>query len=346
MKQIISLIVGIIIFIGSFAVLWINEGNNAKKIAIANYASKNAIQVDAQKINRENDGQLIATSAETISDAVLGDENINVSDTLIVSRKVEMYQWIENNEGGNTKYEKAWSEDFVDTSYFENKSYKNPSFPIKSEVFSANTAKFGNYTLNNNQILLIESENQITDLPQNPKYTIINGSYFSGKDIENPQIGDVLISYSYVPSKTAISIIGQQKEDNTISALPYKNTEIYIQYDGNLSKDDIIKAYKQDNSTFTIFIRIAGCLLMFLGLKLFISPIIDIFNLIPILGKIADLILSIVLFLISICLSLITIAIAWFAYRPILSVLIILVVFTITIAIKTIIDKNKQNVIS
>ena len=342
MKQIVSLIFGIILFLGSFVVLWMNEGNNAQKIAIADYASKNAIQADATNINGENDGKLISTSAEAISDAVLGDENIEIPNSLIVSRKVEMYQWVENHDGADTKYEKAWSEDFVDTTYFEDKSYKNPPLPIKSEVFSAEVAEFGDYTLNNEQILLIKSENPVTDLPQNSKYTIVNGSYFSGKDIENPQIGDVLITYSYVPSKTAVSIIGQQNSDNTISALQYKNMDIYIQYDGNLSKDEIINAYRQDNNNFTIFVRIAGCLLMFLGLKLFISPIIDIFNLIPILGKIADFILSIVLFLISICLSLITISIAWFAYRPLLSILLIVVVFVIAISIKVIIDKNKQ----
>lgn len=321
-------------------VLWMNEANSAQKIAIADYASKNAIQVDATNINGENDEKLISTSAEAISDAVLGDENIKIPNSLIVSRKVEMYQWVENNEGGNTKYEKAWSEDFVDSNYFENKSYKNPSFPIKSEVFSAEVAEFGDYTLNNEQVLLIESENEVTDLPQNSKYTIVNGSYFSGKDIENPQIGDVLITYSYVPSKTAVSIIGQQNADNTISALQYKDMSIYIQYDGNLSKDEIINAYRQDNTNFTIFVRIAGCLLMFLGLKLFISPIIDIFNLIPILGKVADFILSIVLFLISICLSLVTISIAWFAYRPVLSLLLAIVVFAIGMLIKIIIDKK------
>ncbi len=340
MKQIISLIFGIVLFIGAFVVLWMNEANSAQKIAIADYASKNAIQVDATNINGENDEKLISTSAEAISDAVLGDENIKIPNSLIVSRKVEMYQWVENNEGGNTKYEKAWSEDFVDSNYFENKSYKNPSFPIKSEVFSAEVAEFGDYTLNNEQVLLIESENEVTDLPQNSKYTIVNGSYFSGKDIENPQIGDVLITYSYVPSKTAVSIIGQQNADNTISALQYKDMSIYIQYDGNLSKDEIINAYRQDNTNFTIFVRIAGCLLMFLGLKLFISPIIDIFNLIPILGKVADFILSIVLFLISICLSLVTISIAWFAYRPVLSLLLAIVVFAIGMLIKIIIDKK------
>jgi len=343
MKQVVSLIVGIILFLGSFVVLWMNEGNSANKIAIADYASKNAIQTDAKNISGENDGKLISTSAEVISDTVLRDDNVEVPNSLILSRKVEMYQWTENNDGSETKYEKTWSEDFIDSSYFENKGYKNPKFPIKSEVFSAEKGEFGDYTLNNEQILLIETENEITDLPQNPKYTIVNGSYFSGKDIDNPQIGDVLISYSYVPSKTPISIIGQQNSDNTISVFPYKNIDVYIQYDGMLSKDQLINAYRQDNTTFTIFVRIAGCLLMFLGLKLFISPIIDIFNLIHILGKIADVILSLVLFLISICLSLFTIAVAWFAYRPLISLLLIFIIVTITIVIKKIIDKNKQN---
>ena len=44
MKQVLSLVFGIILFIGSFIILWMNEGNNAKKIAIADYASKTAFR--------------------------------------------------------------------------------------------------------------------------------------------------------------------------------------------------------------------------------------------------------------------------------------------------------------
>ena len=342
MKQIVSLIFGIILFLGSFVVLWLNEGNSAQKLAIAAYSSKNAIPIDCENINKDDDGNLISTSGNVITDAVLGDENVQIEDSLIVSRRVEMYQWVENHDNSVTTYEKEWSDDFIDSENFEKKSYKNPSFPVKSEVYSAEFAKLGQFTLNNDQILLIETETDITDLPSNPKYSIVNGKYYSGNDINNPEIGDILISYSYVPSGTAVSVIGQQNSDNTISAYPYKNMDIYIQYDGNLSQDEIISAYRQDNSNFTLFVRIAGFLLMFLGLKLFISPIVDIFNLIPILGKIADFLLTIVLLLISLSLSLITIALAWFAYRPMLSVAIAVVVVLITIIIKKIIDNAKN----
>ena len=50
MKNFGSLIIGIILFLGAFCLLWWNEGNSARKINIANYARKHAIEVSSNNI--------------------------------------------------------------------------------------------------------------------------------------------------------------------------------------------------------------------------------------------------------------------------------------------------------
>ena len=310
------------------------------KISIANYALKNAIQINADNIDRNNDNKLIAANASAITNDSLSDNIITLPDTLVLERKVEMYQWSEDSKDGQTEYNKVWSEDYIDSDSFTNKQYKNPKFPIKSDVYYAQNVKFGDFELAKTQIEAIAPENDLTNLPQNQNYTISNNTYFKGKDITNPEIGDIIISYTYSPSNTYISIIGQQNSDNTISSLPFKKTGIYIQYNGKLTKDEIIDTYRKENSFFTMLIRLGGWLLMLIGLKLIISPLITILNLIPLLGEFANVLSLFIFALISLALSLITVAIAWVAYRPIVSISLIIISIIAIVLVRNLINKN------
>ena len=53
-------VLGIALFLGSFGLLWWNEGNNAQKISIAKYSQKNAISIEAidDVLSMINDGNL------------------------------------------------------------------------------------------------------------------------------------------------------------------------------------------------------------------------------------------------------------------------------------------------
>lgn len=342
--------IGLILFIVSFAVLWINEGNNAKNIAIANYMAKNALQIESNKIESSNEGLLVAARGQAQTEETIQDELISSPKTLVLERKVEMYQWEENSHEENNhttySYEKKWSEQEIDSSDFHDKSHINPSFPVKSEEFYANNVKFGDFDLTSKQIKKIAAEETFRNLPPKAGYSIQQGEkYFSGTDIMQPKVGDILISYTYAPSGTYISMIGKQSGKNIVPD-KYKKFSVYVQYNGNLSKEEIIEKFRHNNFILTNIFRLLGWLLMFIGLKLIASPITKIFNFIPILGDIVEGASSLVFGLFSLFLSLITIAIAWFAYRPIASLLLITVAIIIAIIIKKIAPKNKENKIN
>ncbi len=335
MKNFGSLIIGIILFLGAFCLLWWNEGNSARKINIANYARKHAIEVSSNNIQRENDDKLIATNGLAKTSATLGDEFVTSPNTLVLERNVQMYQWVEENEDGKTVYKKEWSDIEQNSDEFEDKSHKNPHFLINSKEYIAQSATLGQYDLSEKQIAMIEPQKEISNLKEKTEYKIIDNQYYKGKNINEPEIGDLLISYNYAPTDTPISIIGEQKEDNTISSMVHKKIgAIYIQYDGKMSKDEMLEKYTNDNKIQTMGFRFLGWLLMFIGLKLFFEPLMNILNFIPILGKLADMATTFIFALITLVLSLFTISIAWFAYRPLLSLLLILIGGIITMFIK------------
>ena len=341
-----ALIFGLILFVASFVVLWLNEGNSAKNIATASYMNKKATQIEPTKIQDSNNGSLVAATGAAIADSTLYDVNIKIPKALVLERTVEMYQLDEEKDddsNGNTtyKYTKKWSDSKIDSDSFHDKNYRNPNFPIESMDFYADSAKLGAFDLTPDQIKRIIPEKEITDLPQNQKYSIENGKYFSGKDIQEPNIGDVLISYSYAPSGTNISFIGKQ-ESNHIMPFSYQKRSNYVQYNGSLDKEAIIEKYKHENHVLTMALRFVGWLLMFFGLKLLTSPLELLFGFIPIFGKIASNISTFVAMLISLVLSLITIAIAWFAYRPIVSIILIVVSVGIVWVIKQKLPKKVE----
>ena len=139
--------------------------------------------------------------------------------------------------------------------------------------------------------------------------------YYKGHDYTNPQIGDIRISYSYAPSGTGISLIGTQKTDNSVEPMISKFGQIYVQYDGILTKNEIIEKFRQQNSLKTWLLRLLGFILMFFGLKLINNPIVTISAFIPLLAELVNFATTSIVLIVALILSSVTIGIAWFAYR-------------------------------
>ena len=343
-----GMIFGLILFLLSFVILWWNEGNNVAQIYKANFMAKNAVEVSAEQINRENDNKLIQVSGKAITNATLTDGIITVPNTFALQRTVEMYQWRENVEtetkdelgGGTTEtktysYEKVWSEDQIDSDDFKKAGYNNPKFPVESAEYYAESGKLGAFKLTNKQTHLMNEYSEYTDLPQKAEYKISEGMYYKGYNPTSPNIGDIRISYEVVPSGVNISVIGQQNADDTLTAMPIKKNSAYLQMSGIKTKDQMIESFRKGNTFFTNLIRLLGWLIMFIGLNLLINPLVVIFKFLPFLSSIVGFLSRGVMFLISLILSLLTIALAWFAYRPMLSVGLLIVICGLAYLIKT-----------
>ena len=332
-------VIGLILFILSFCLLWWNEGRSAAQIEKANYINKNAVAVSSDKVDRQNDNALISTSGKAVTTETLSDDIISIPNALALKRNVEMYQWEEDEEttkkdnlGGSTtvtttyKYKKVWSNNEINSDNFEEKSHVNPKFDLESMRVDAKSGNLGDYKITEKQTASIGGLEEYKNLPFNYRYKIENGVYYKGKDINNPEIGDIKISYTYAPSETDISIIGKQMSDNTITGFQMKKGNIYVQYNGILTQDEMVSKFKSQNSFITNVLRVVGFLMMFFGLNLIIDPIITILKFIPFVAGIASFFTTGIVFLVSLILSLLTIAIAWFANRPLVSIGLILLI--------------------
>ena len=167
----------------------------------------------------------------------------------------------------------------------------------------------GKFIINENQINLITNFVSIPTLNNNLSgYKLYKGIYYNANcNVDSPKIGDIRITYSYVPSNTNISMIGEQNINNTISNKVTDYGKIYLQYDGILNKGEMIEKFSNTNSFLTNILRFLGWLLMFIGLNLIVSIIEVLLKVIPFISHIVSYISKIALFVISIVLSLLII---------------------------------------
>ena len=353
-----GMIFGLILFLLSFVILWWNEGNNVAQIYKANFMEKNAVEVSANQINRENDNKLVQLSGKAITDATLSDDIITVPNAFALQRTVEMYQWQENVSeettdklgGGTTEsktysYKKVWSEDHIDSDDFKKAGYNNPKFPIESAEYYAESGKLGEYKLTTKQSELMNDYSEYTNLPQKSEYKIFEGMYYKGYDPTSPNIGDIRISYEVVPSGVDISIIGQQNADDTLTGMPIKKNSAYLQMSGIKTKDQMIDSFRKGNTFFTNLIRVLGWLIMFIGLNMLINPLIVMFKFLPFLSGIIGFLSRGVVFFISLALSLLTIALAWFAYRPMFSIGLLIIICALVCMIKSKFKPKEEQII-
>lgn len=330
-----SIFIGLILFIVSFFVLFINEYIYVNSLKIANFAEKNAIVTTSNSISPANENKLVHLTGQAFSQETLTDSIISIPNAIALFRDTEIYQLQElkkQNEDNSTKYEyrKIWSKYLINSSDFQNKSYVNPSKMKYEELdLYAQNVGFGNFYLSEYIIKNIKSRSKILQLPYSNNFKVYNGFYFTGQNYDNPAIGDQKLAYSYIPSGVKLSIIAKQS-GNRLERMNSKFGDFAIVSSGTKNLKDMLTEYRNNSSNKTWIFRGIGLLLMLIGLNMMIMPIANIGGMIPILGQVTKFAAILSTFILTISLGTITIASGWLLFRPEIAIpLIIIAIFTI-----------------
>jgi len=148
-----------------------------------------------------------------------------------------------------------------------------------------------------------------------------NTIYF-GKNPNSPEIGDVRVTFRQVnPGK--VSVLAKVNEDNLGVFVAKNGKTLSIIKSGVVSKEEMLSQEEASNSTWTWVLRIAGILVVIMGLKGIFGFLATLLKVVPFLASIMNFGVGIICSVIGFVWSLLIIAIAWFFYRPILSACII-----------------------
>lgn len=334
-----GIIFGLILFVGSFFLLWFNEAGYVKSLQKADYIQKNVISIS--QYSPEYNQKLVHYTGSVKTKDTVSDELVSVN-TPALKRTVEMYQWSErcrSRKSGSHRtescsYTKKWSDKQINSSRFKERGYDNPTMRFKSKEFFAGNVTIGDFQLDPVLIKKLNPESPLVNLPPKQDYQVYSGYYYSGSIMSSPQVGDYRISYQYMPINSTVSVIAAQY-NKILYEFSNNKYDIALLYNGTHSADGMVTIFKENAKMLLYILRILGFILMAAGLKLLISPLSMIFSFIPIIGDIAENFTGFVCFLIALALSLITIAVAWIAVRPLISIpLIIISIFGIMFALK------------
>jgi hypothetical protein len=349
--SIAGVLIGLALFFGSFAVLFLNEDNSVKVYKAIAEMEKNVISVASDKVDAANEGRLVCTNGDAVTSDILKDTLTGLAmKGIALNRHIEMYQWVEEKHtstkekaGGSEEtvttytYEKQWSSSYNNSAEFKKPDgHANPSMKYKSKEFLAEDVRLGSFRLTAAMIAKIggaEEYNFTADnkakLPAAIRSMAVlsDGTlYYSAKakpSIDSPRVGDYRISYTLTASKKPVTVMARQVS-KTFEAYTAKNGKSFeILKDGIHTSAAIIQMERQSNAIFTWIFRLIGFLMMFIGLQLLVNPLRTLLAVLPFLAQFFGAVTGFVLFLAALILSLVTIAIAWLVVRPLIAIALI-----------------------
>ena len=331
-----GIIVGLGLFILGFPLLFWNEGRTVTATKTNEEGAASVVEAEFDSIDPAQEGALIHVIGEAKTDEVLKDDEYDVSATAFcLSRKVEMYQWVENTStreekklGGKIErtttysYSKEWCANAVSSDGFKEGGHINPPARRKlgADSIYAQTAKFGARQLKSDQIRRIGGSETLV-VKYNP---VTTNEFFEVTNVPEPKVGDIRVTFSVVRSPKEITVVAAQKGDSFMSYTT-KGTKKSISHvmNGAVDAAGVFAAAERGNMMMAWILRLVGFLMMYIGIKMVLAPLQVLADVVPFIGSIVGFGTGIVAFVVAAPCALITIAIAWFFYRPVLSCILL-----------------------
>jgi hypothetical protein len=339
MKSIGGVLIGLLLFMISFVVLYMNEGR-VDLSAIA----KDAIELSASSSTPDSSatGKLVSVTGRMDSEEVLGDgDYLAPGKYLAYERVAEMYAWDERKEtesetstGGSetTKttyyYTKVWTEDPEDSDDFRQPSgHENPEMTVSNKSGNVESGTIGAYTVNMQGIEL----RGLRDLPLTQANTnledearIEKGYVFMGTgSVGSPQVGDIRVSYKTLNQGTNVTAFGKLSGD-TIETHNTKKAKVHYLYAG--SRDAALDNMHNEYVMSLWVTRAIGFILMWMGLAMIFKPLSVFLDVLPILGKVSRAAVGLITFVVAFILSLLTIIVSMLLHNPFVMVAVLVAV--------------------
>jgi hypothetical protein len=368
-----SVVVGLIMFVVSFPLLIWNEGNAVYAAQTLKQGAAECISPSLDKVDEANEGKLIyvagkATSSDTVTDPQFG---VSVK-ALGLKRTGEIYQWYQTTKeekkkdviGGGEKtttyyyHEKKWMT-APNTQEMHKSDSEGPikgtipqnqgTIPYSNATEVAQDPKLGAYKLTKAQVEKMKTtpqpitkddlKNVPAETPEKKKLTVQNGAFYlpfassSASDTSTePQIGDVRVTFTKIEPQD-VSVIAKQFKGSFEPWQAKTGRTIDLLDQGIKSKEAMFAEQESMNTTLTWILRLVGFVLMALGIYLVFSPLVTFAELLPFLGGLLGAGVAIVAILIALPLTLITIAVSWVAYRPLIGIPLLVVGIALIVGI-------------
>ena len=341
-----GIIIGIVLFVVAFPVLFWNEGRAVKRYKSLEEGQGAVVSITADTVDAVNDKKLVHLTAEASTKEILEDPEFGASaNALKLIRDVEMYQWKESKKtkskkklgGGKRKtttytYKKLWSAKKIDSNEFKKpEGHTNPkSGKFSSDEFLAKDVSLDAFKLSETLLSKINKVEKFNvdpgKLPALLKGIVKSdrGGFYYGENPSTPQIGDQRIGFKIV-KPMVVSVISTQVGDTFEPYVTKVGESLELLEIGTKTSKAMFQTAISQNATLTWILRLVGFILMVIGISLILKPLSVLADVVPFIGSIIEMGTVVLALLVAAFFSIITIAVAWIFYRPLLGIGLIVV---------------------
>lgn len=340
-------LVGALLAVAAVPLLFWNEGRAVHRARTLAEGASSVVSVPAGSVDPGRNGKLVHTSGQATTDEVLRDPTFGVEqNALALERKVEMYQWVQDEErrerkklGGGTEtvttytYRTAWQDSPVDSASFEESSgHENPGFPFEDESWRATDVRLGAFHLapelagkldQRADVAVGETELAAVDPELRQRLLASGGGFYLGADPATPKVGDVRVRFQAVRPAGA-SVVAAQRGDRLEPYHAQAGGDIALVEYGAKSAEQMFSNARTANTALTWVLRLVSFVLLFVGIRSVIRPLQVAADVVPFIGRLVGGGLTLAAFLLAAPVALVTIAAGWLFYRPLLGIALLL----------------------
>ena len=346
---------GIIVIPFCIVLLFWNEGRAVKTAASLKEGVAVVVSVAADAVQPSNEGKLVHVSGEATTVDIVRDPMFAVSQNAIrLTRTVEMFQWKEEAKsetakklGGGTEtkttynYNKTWADKLIPSSGFKLAAeHTNPAAMMAETLVTvAGKVTLGKFNLPPDIIgkmqgdqTLVLTDAEVAKLPAELKAKVkcVGEAFYVGADPVTPAIGDQRVKFTVLKPAT-FSILARQS-GQTLDVYQTKAGRVIERVEsGNVPAAAMFQHAASENKMLTWGLRIGGMLVMALGIGLILRPLSTLADVVPLLGDMIGVGTAFAALVVAAVTSTVIIAVAWFAVRPILSVVLIAVAIGVVV---------------
>jgi len=341
-----GVLVGLLLFVIAFPLLSWNEGRAVNTFKKLEGGRSIVVTVAPVSVDIANEDALIHVTGKADTEVILTDPIFGVSVQALKLKEEDTQSTTKKKVGGSEEttttytYAKIWSDSAIDSSDFEKPAgHENPgAFAYPSIELLADPVALGAFTLSSSLVEMIDNSEALS-LTADTNFiapealkgiaTQKGNLFYVGSNSAAPQVGDLRISFE-VTRPTDISLVAQQSGSTFVPFQFEDRGTIQLLQVGTHTAEEMFQKAISDNNLITWGLRLLGFLLMMGGLNMVFKPLSVLADVLPILGKIVSIGTGLVSFLIALTFSMLTIAIAWLVFRPVLGISLLVVAGAIT----------------
>lgn len=338
LNSISGILMGVIMFFGSFGLLYWNEG----RVDMADIAKKAEV-ISADVISEKYQGRLVSVSGKILGSEDIGDGSyLKPGPYLLVQRTAEMYAWVEETESENKTnlggsetttttytYNREWTAAPKDASSFEYpEGHENPKPTQSAGEYRPATMTVGAYQFDGQTVGIGGGEElSLTAAMVNlPRGAAIQGNYIylNGADPAAPLVGDERISFTVLKEGFSGTVFGEGDGAEIIRYTDEEGNALFRVFIGG--HNEALATMHGEYTTALWLFRLFGFLLMWFGMMAVAGPLSTVLDVLPFLGGASRAVVGGVTFLIALVLSTVTIIISTILHSIVALVVVALLI--------------------